>query len=102
MIDTNKIQPTHLQRQAFCLCTTIPTASQVEYNKESTQRQYQLKDRAIELGWPHQRVKIIDEDLAQSGADSMHRTGFTMMTSEVALGRVGLLLSLEVSRGSAK
>ncbi|MBL0379921.1 MAG: recombinase family protein [Desulfofustis sp. PB-SRB1] len=97
MIDTNKIQPTHLQRQAF-VYVRQSTASQVEYNKESTQRQYQLKDRAIELGWPHQRVKIIDEDLAQSGADSMHRTGFTMMTSEVALGRVGLLLSLEVSR----
>jgi len=74
------------------------TAAQVEHNRESTERQYRLKDRAIDLGWPKQQVKIIDEDLAKSGANSLQRTGFTMMISEVALGKVGLILSLEVSR----
>jgi DNA invertase Pin-like site-specific DNA recombinase len=97
MITHEKIKPIHLQRQAF-IYIRQSTASQVEYNRESTQRQYKLKDRAITLGWPEQQVKIIDEDLALSGAESFQRTGFTKMTSEVALGRVGLILSLEVSR----
>ena len=93
----NKIKPTHLQRQAF-VYVRQSTAAQVEHNRESTERQYRLKDRAIDLGWPKHQVKIIDEDLAQSGANSLQRTGFTMMISEVALGKVGLVLSLEVSR----
>ena len=93
----NKIKPTHLQRQAF-VYVRQSTAAQVEHNRESTERQYRLKDRAIDLGWPKHQVKIIDEDLAKSGANSLQRTGFTMMISEVALGKVGLVLSLEVSR----
>ena len=96
-MSNNKIQPTHLGRQAV-VYVRQSTASQVEHNRESTDRQYKLKDRAISLGWPEQQVKIIDEDLAQSGAESSGRTGFTTMISEVALGRVGLILSLEVSR----
>jgi DNA invertase Pin-like site-specific DNA recombinase len=50
------------------------------------------------LGWTQQQVQVIDEDLAQSGSDSTRRSGFTKMTAEVALGQVGLILSLEVSR----
>jgi DNA invertase Pin-like site-specific DNA recombinase len=91
------IKPTHLQRQAF-IYVRQSTAAQVEHNRESTERQYRLKDRAIDLGWPNHQVKIIDEDLAKSGANSLQRSGFTKMISEVALGRVGLVLSLEVSR----
>ncbi len=97
MSNNEKIKSTHLQRQAF-VYVRQSTATQVERNRESTDRQYKLKDRAIDLGWPEQQVKIIDEDLAQSGAESSQRTGFTMMISEVALGKVGLILSLEVSR----
>jgi DNA invertase Pin-like site-specific DNA recombinase len=97
MSDNHKIKPTHLQRQAY-VYVRQSTAAQVEYNRESTDRQYKLKDRAISLGWPEVQVKIIDEDLAHSGADSAQRHGFTTMTSEVALGRVGLILSIEVSR----
>ena len=97
MSDHEKIKPTHLQRQAY-VYVRQSTAAQVEHNRESTDRQYKLKDRAISLGWSAQQVKIIDNDLAQSGADSVHRAGFTTMISEVALGRVGLILSIEVSR----
>ncbi len=93
-MNTNeKINMTHLQRQAF-VYVRQSTATQVERNRESTDRQYKLKDRAINLGWPEPQVKIIDEDLAQSGAESSQRTGFTMMISDVALGKVGLILSL--------
>lgn len=97
MIDNQKIKPTHLQRAAY-IYIRQSTAAQVEYNRESTERQYKLKDRAINLGWPEQQIQVIDEDLAQSGSSASHRKGFTKMISDVALGKVGLILSIEVSR----
>ena len=92
-----KIKSTHLHRMAY-VYVRQSTAAQVEFNRESTDRQYKLTQRAIGLGWSKKQVEIIDEDLAQSGASTSQRGGFTMMTSEVALGRVGLILSIEVSR----
>jgi len=97
MIDNHKIKPTHLQRRTY-VYVRQSTAAQVEFNRESTQRQYKLVDRATALGWSKQQVKVIDEDLAQSGSISAQRHGFTTMTTEVALGQVGLILSIEVSR----
>ena len=41
---------------------------------------------------------IIDEDLGLSGASTDKRSGFTRLTSEVALAQVGIVLGLEVSR----
>ncbi len=97
MRDNQKIKPDHLQRTAY-IYIRQSTAAQVEFNRESTERQYKLKDRAIELGWPIQQIRVIDQDLAQSGSSSSHRKGFGEMISEVALGKVGLILSIEVSR----
>ena len=97
MMNNQKIKPDHLQRTAY-IYIRQSTAAQVEFNRESTERQYKLKDRAIELGWPVQQIRVIDQDLAQSGSSSSHRKGFGEMISEVALGKVGLILSIEVSR----
>jgi DNA invertase Pin-like site-specific DNA recombinase len=93
----NKIKPSHLQRAAIVYIRQS-TASQVEQNRESTARQYALRERACDLGWAKDGVLVIDEDLGISGATAGHRGGFARMTSEVALGRVGIILSLEVSR----
>ena len=97
MSDNSKVQPTHLQRWALVYIRQS-TAAQVAVNRESTDRQYHLRERALQLGWPSERIKIIDEDLAHSGSGLVLRQGFTYLTSEVALGRAGLILSLEVSR----
>jgi len=97
MSNDEKVKQTHLQRNAL-VYVRQSTASQVEHNRESALRQYNLVDRAVELGWPKQQVKTVDEDSAQSGSTSTDRSGFTEMTTEVALGRVGLILSIEVSR----
>ena len=97
MSNHDKIKPTHWDRSA-CVYVRQSTATQVQHNRESTQRQYQLVDRALALGWPKERVKVIDEDLARSGSGSVQRDGFTKMTADVALGQVGLILSIEVSR----
>jgi DNA invertase Pin-like site-specific DNA recombinase/predicted DNA-binding transcriptional regulator AlpA len=97
MTDLAKIKPTHTQRAA-CIYVRQSTPSQVEHNRESTARQYALADRACQLGWSHEQVVIIDEDLGLSGSSTDQRSGFTRMTSEVALGHVGIILGLEVSR----
>ena len=97
MSDSRKVTSTHLQRCAY-VYVRQSTSAQVEYNRESTDRQYKLVDRAMGLGWSKQQVTVIDEDLAQSGSSTIHRSGFTTMTAEVALGQVGLILSIEVSR----
>lgn len=93
----NKIKPVHIQRAAVVYIRQS-TAAQVEHHRESTARQYALVQRACDLGWPKQQVMVIDEDLGISGASASNRVGFTRLTSEVALGRIGIILGLEVSR----
>src|SRR5438477_6687306 len=92
----NKIAATHLQRQAY-LYVRQSTLRQVLENTESTKRQYALRERAVVLGWPPDRVVVIDSDLGQSGADS-DRVGFQRLVAAVGLGEVGVVLGLEVSR----
>jgi DNA invertase Pin-like site-specific DNA recombinase/uncharacterized protein YndB with AHSA1/START domain len=97
MSANEKIKSMHLQRFAY-VYVRQSTAAQVQHNRESTERQYKLKDRAVQLGWPSSQIKIIDEDLARSGSGTADRHGFALMTTDVALGNVGLILSIEVSR----
>ena len=54
--------------------------------------------KARELGWPAERIVVIDEDLGLSGSGAVARSGFARLTAEVALAHVGLVLGLEVSR----
>jgi len=97
MNPSEKINTTHLQRCAYVYVRQSTTA-QVQNNRESTDRQYKLAERAVQLGWAQSQVRIIDEDLARSGSATSDRGGFATMTTEVALGHVGLILSIEVSR----
>jgi len=64
--------------------------NQVRQHQESTQLQYRLVDRTIALGWPHERVQVIDEDLGKSGAGSVERHGFQKLIAEIGLGNAGL------------
>jgi DNA invertase Pin-like site-specific DNA recombinase len=97
MSDNEKIQPSHLQRRAY-IYVRQSTATQVACNRESTDRQYKLRDRALQLGWPEHQVTILDQDLAQSASGTAKRDDFDTMTTEVALGHAGLIMSIEVSR----
>jgi DNA invertase Pin-like site-specific DNA recombinase len=94
---TPKIQGTHRERIAF-VYVRQSTPLQVIENRESTERQYHLRERAIELGWPASQVEIIDEDQGRSGSTAAHRTGFQRLTTEVSLGKVGIVFMLEASR----
>ena len=94
---SHKIAAGQLQRAAFVYIRQS-SPNQVEHNRESTQRQYALAQRALALGWHEQQLSVVDEDLGLSGASVAHRSGFARMTAEVALGHVGIILGLEVSR----
>src|SRR3989454_3555436 len=97
MSDASKVAPTHLRRAAF-VYVRQSTQSQLEHNPESRERQYGLVGRALELGWNKEQVVVVDEDLGVSGSGLAQRSGFARMTAEVGLGKVGLILGLEVSR----
>jgi DNA invertase Pin-like site-specific DNA recombinase len=97
MNESTKVLSTHLARCALVYVRQSSSA-QVEHNRESTARQYQLVERATTLGWPPGQVSVIDQDLGISGSGLTARSGFAQMTAEVALGRVGIVLGLEVSR----
>ncbi len=97
MSDTPKVKPAHTHRAAL-IYVRQSSAAQVEHNRESTERQYALVHRAIDLGWHREQVTIIDEDLGLSGAGTAKRAGFARLAAEVALARVGIVFGLEVSR----
>jgi len=71
---------------------------QVIHHQESQLRQRGLVHRAHGLGWPQERIILVDEDLGQSAAQSQERSGFQKMVARAALGKVGIILALEVSR----
>jgi DNA invertase Pin-like site-specific DNA recombinase len=97
MPDSARLTPSQLRRTAI-VYVRQSSPSQLERNTESTQRQYALVTRAVELGFAREAVVVIDEDLGISGSGTAERSGFARLTAEVALGRVGLVLGLEVSR----
>lgn len=92
-----KVTADHLRRDAF-LYVRQSSLRQVLENTESTKRQYALRDRAVSMGWPIERVHVIDSDLGLSGASAQDRNGFQRLVAEVANGHAGIVLGLEVSR----
>lgn len=95
--ESNLVQATHLARKA-CVYVRQSSQRQVTENTESTRRQYALKDRAKALGWPADCIEVIDCDQGISGTRVADRLGFQRLVSEVTMGRVGIVLGLEVSR----
>jgi len=92
-----KVTASHLRRDAY-LYVRQSTVRQVFENTESTRRQYALRERAVALGWPIERVHVIDSDLGKSAASSTEREGFKKLVGDVGMGRAGIVLGLEVSR----
>lgn len=97
MSESAKITADHLRRCAF-VYVRQSSAAQVAHNRESTDRQYRLVERAVALGWKREQVDVVDEDLGVSGSGLADRSGFAHLTAQVALGHTGIVLGLEVSR----
>jgi DNA invertase Pin-like site-specific DNA recombinase len=93
----SKIQPYHLEKPAYVYIRQS-TMGQVRHHQESTERQYALKNRAQELGWPAARVRVLDGDLGMSGAQSASREDFKTLVADVSMNKVGAVLALEASR----
>ncbi len=92
-----KVTAQHLARNAY-LYVRQSTLRQVIENSESATRQYALRQRAVALGWPLERIVVIDCDQAQSAASAADREGFQRLVAEVGIGNAGIVLGLEVSR----
>ncbi len=92
-----KIRDVHLDKLAI-VYVRQSSPQQVLENRESTARQYALADYARLLGWPAERVIVIDEDQGQSGTRADNRAGYQRLLAEITLDHVGIVLGLEMSR----
>ncbi len=87
----------HLARRAV-IYIRQSSPHQVLTNQESLHLQYDLRRRALGLGWREEDVEVIDADLGLSGAAATYRQGFKDLIARVTLGQVGIVLSYEVTR----
>ena len=92
-----KVQARHLDRLAV-VYVRQSSPQQVHEHRESGRLQYDLRGRAAALGWPEDRVVVIDEDQGRSGKTAAGRPGFQRLLADVGLDRVGLILGIEMSR----
>jgi DNA invertase Pin-like site-specific DNA recombinase len=93
----SKLQPRHLERLAI-VYVRQSTPQQVVKNRESTDLQYKLSRRAERLGWPADRVVVVDEDLGQTACTVENRLGFQWLMAEVSLNHVGIVFGIEMTR----
>lgn len=91
---SQKITPAHLERKAVVYIRQS-TTKQVRLNTESQRNQRALVERAEILGWPKERIVVLDADLGQSGTSTSGRDDFTTLTADVALGHVGIIFGWE-------
>lgn len=96
-LGSTRILPRNLERLAI-VYVRQSTLQQTQKHQESTQLQYGLVQRALRLGWPKERIVVIDDDLGCSGSSAEGRPGFQRLVAEVGLGHVGIILGVEVSR----
>jgi DNA invertase Pin-like site-specific DNA recombinase len=97
LVSGEKITASHRARDAY-VYVRQSTLVQVRGNTESLARQYDLRQRAVMLGWPAHQVVVVDEDLGRSGASAAGRSGFSELVADVGLGKAGIVLALECSR----
>lgn len=93
----SKIEDHHREKSAY-IYIRQSTIGQVRQNQESTERQYALKDKAVNLGWNPMKIRVLDRDLGKSGAQITGREDFKTLVTDVSMGQVGALFILEASR----
>jgi DNA invertase Pin-like site-specific DNA recombinase len=92
-----KLTPQHLQKTAY-IYIRQSSMGQVRHHRESTERQYALKNKALALGWKESQIRVLDGDLGRSGTSMIDRADFKTIVTEVSLGKAGAVLALEASR----
>ena len=97
MSTTPVAQPYHLRRKAV-IYIRQSTGHQVLTNTESQQLQHARRAHARHLGWPDERIEVVETDLGRSAQSTAGRDGYKALLAEVALGQVGIVLSYESTR----
>ena len=97
MSTTTVVQPHHLQRKAV-MYIRQSTGHQVLTNTESQQLQHTMRAHARQLGWPEERIEVVETELGRSAQSPERRDGYKALLAEVALGQVGIVLSYESTR----
>src|SRR5512147_256927 len=97
LVGEDRLTTAHRAKLAY-VYVRQSSVGQVHQHPESTELQYRLADRAVLLGWPRDRVRVVDDDLGRSGVSSEGRQGFQRLIAEIGLGKAGLVLSLDASR----
>ena len=92
-----KIRDHHRSRPAY-IYLRQSTPGQVRHHQESTERQYALREKALELGWSESLIRILDRDLGKTGTEMAGREDFKTLVADVSMGQVGAVFALEVSR----
>jgi len=94
--------PEHVTAQHLALKAIVyirqSTLHQVMNNQESRQLQQDLRLKAIQCGWPSERVEIIDEDLGVTGTNMTERQGLQRLLGQVAMEEIGIIFSYDVGR----
>lgn len=93
----DKIDARYLQRLA-AVYVRQSSPTQVRNNQESRQRQRALKERARELGWPQEKILVLEEEQARTASSTHGRQAYRELAEMVVAGRVGIILAVEVSR----
>ncbi len=94
---TAKVMLQHLQKTAYVYIRQS-SMGQVRHHRESTERQYALKNKALSLGWKECDIRVLDNDLGRSGTSMIDRADFKTIVTEVSLGKAGAVIALEASR----
>lgn len=94
---TSKVQHLHTEKPAYVYIRQS-TMGQVRHHQQSTERQYALKNKALQLGWSSSQIRVLDQDLGMSGAQSTDRQDFKTIVADVSMGQVGAIFALEASR----
>jgi len=92
-----KIAEHHRSRPAY-IYLRQSTPGQVRHHQESTERQYALREKALELGWSESLIHTLDRDLGKTGTEMAGREDFKTLVADVSMGQVGAVFALEVSR----
>jgi len=94
---TPVVHPHHLSRKAV-IYIRQSTGHQVLTNTESQQLQHAMREHARQLGWPEERIEVVETDLGRSAQSTQRRDGYKTLLADVALGQVGIVLSYESTR----
>jgi len=92
-----KVAEHHRSRPAYVYLRQS-TPNQVRHHQESTERQYALREKALELGWSESLIHTLDQDLGKTGTEMTAREDFKSLVAEVSMGQVGAVFALEVAR----